>query len=181
MSKTKTKSYTLSELAKIAEVTPSSMSDFLRKHNLKPFKTGQYNRKYYDSSVYDIVIRHYKDKAKTETKTKSTTKDDIIAELRARLADKDKTIALLKDQLAIKDAQIADNAKMIATVSKLADQAQQLDLTTHNQQLTEPVSDKKDSKSKTKAIKELKKQNEELKIQVDDLKQRGFWQRLFNK
>lgn len=134
MSKTKTKTYTLSELAKIAEVAPSSMSDFIRKHNLKPSKTGEYNRKYFDSKAYDIVMKHYKNSEKTKTRSSNTTKDDIIAELRERLADKDNTIALLKDQLNVKDKQIADDHKTIDTISKLADQAQQLDLTTHGQQ-----------------------------------------------
>ena len=79
-------------------------------------------------------MKHYKNSEKTKTRSSNTTKDDIIAELRERLADKDNTIALLKDQLNVKDKQIADDHKAIDTISKLADQAQQLDLTTHGQQ-----------------------------------------------
>ncbi len=67
------------------------------------------------------------------TGTKIATKDDVIAELRARIDELMATNELLRDELRVKNKQI-DNA------IRIADQAQQLDLTTHQQQsLPEPV------------------------------------------
>lgn len=127
MANTNTKTYTVGELARIAGVKDSSMSTFLQKHNLKPTKTGKYNRKYFESHAFDVVMQHYKNKAKSETKTKNTTKEDVIAIQQRLIDEQGKTIELLREQLSVKDRQIE-------TANRLADQAQQLDLTTHNQQ-----------------------------------------------
>lgn len=70
---------------------------------------------------------YYQNKPKAPEKpTYATTKDTIIDQLKAQIQEQAATIELLKQQLTIKDEQIA-------TANRLADQAQQLDLTTHNQ------------------------------------------------
>ena len=56
----------------------------------------------------------------------SLNKDAIIDQLKARIEEQAEIIELLKQQLTVKDEQIA-------TANRIADQAQQLDLTTHNQ------------------------------------------------
>lgn len=71
--------------------------------------------------------KHYQFKPNTGVKQhKNATKDDIINQLTARVNEQAEIIKLLKKQLTIKDEQIA-------TTTKIADQAQKLDLTTHNQ------------------------------------------------
>src|SRR5699024_11415877 len=75
---------------------------------------------------------YYQNKPKKQEKqTYPATKDTIIEQLKAQIQEQAATIELLKQQLTVKDEQIA-------TANKLADQAQQLDLTTHKQQKSLP-------------------------------------------
>ena len=67
---------------------------------------------------------HYNSKPKPNLKHQQTTKDEVIEQLQARIKEQSSTIELLKEQLNVKDEQIA-------TANRIADQAQQLDLTTH--------------------------------------------------
>ena len=139
MTETKTNTYTVSELARIADVTPASMSAYILKLGLKPTKTGKYNRKYFSQADYDQIMEHYHKQPKTKTKTPKTTKDDIIR-TQQRLID------VLREQLSVKD-------KQIETANRLADQAQQLDLTTHQQQKLLPKDASKTDKTETKTEK----------------------------
>lgn len=142
MAKTKTNTYTVSELARIADVTPASMSAYIQKLGLKPTKTGKYNRKYFNQADYDKIMEHYHKKPKTEAKTTKTTKDDVINTQQRLIDEQARTIDLLREQLAVKD-------KQIETANRLADQAQKLDLTTHQQQqkeLPKNVSNSEDEK-----------------------------------
>lgn len=132
MANTKTKTYTTTELASICSVSVASISSYIKKHKLKPIKTGDYNAKYYSESVLRQLKEHYKNKPKSNLKRQQTTKDDIIDQLQARIKEQSSTIELLKEQLNVKDDQIA-------TANRIADQAQQLDLTTHNQQKSLPI------------------------------------------
>lgn len=147
MAKTKTNTYTVSELARIADVTPASMSAYIQKLELKPTKTGKYNRKYFNQADYDKIMKHYHKKPKTETKTTNSTKDDVINTQQRLIDEQARTINLLREQLAVKD-------KQIETANRLADQAQKLDLTTHQQQQKELPKDvsvtNDESKTETK-------------------------------
>ena len=133
MAKSKTKTYTTSDLAWEFSISVVSASRFIQKHHFKPVKTGNYNAKYYSNSVYQEMKKYYQFKPNSEVKQhKNATKDDIINQLTARVNEQAEIIKLLKKQLTIKDEQIA-------TANKLADQAQQLDLTTHQQQKSLPA------------------------------------------
>lgn len=77
MTKTKTNTYTVSELAKKAGVTPASMSAYILKLGLKPTKTGKYNRKYFNQNDYDKIMAHYRNKPKAETKSSNSTKEVV--------------------------------------------------------------------------------------------------------
>lgn len=128
MAKRKSKTYTTSELADKFNISVVSASRFIVKHNFTPVKTGNHNAKYYSEAVYQQMKKHYQNKPKTTIKQSHTvTKDDIIEQLKNRINEQSATIELLKEQLTVKD-------KQIATANRIADQAQQLDLTTHKQQ-----------------------------------------------
>lgn len=123
----KSKTYTTSELARNFNISVVSASRFIVKYKLKPAKTDQHNAKYYDDAVFQQMEEYYQSKPKSPEKTTyAITKDAIIDQLKVQIQEQTATIELLKQQLTIKDEQIA-------TANKLADQAQQLDLTTHNQ------------------------------------------------
>lgn len=127
MTKSKSKTYTTSELAKHFHISVVSASRFIVKHGFKPVKTGNHNAKYYSSAVYQQMKIYYQNKPKSGVKqSHPATKDDIIEQLQARIKDQTATIEVLKQQLTVKDEQIAN-------AIRIADQAQQLDLTTHNQ------------------------------------------------
>ena len=133
MAKSKTKTYTTSDLAREFSISVVSASRFIQKHHFKPVKTGNHNAKYYNNSDYQEMKKYYQFKPNSEVKQhKNATKDDIINQLTARVNEQAEIIKLLKKQLTIKDEQIA-------TANKLADQAQQLDLTTHQQQKSLPA------------------------------------------
>ncbi|WP_418524789.1 DUF536 domain-containing protein [Limosilactobacillus vaginalis] len=132
MAKSKTKTYTTSDLAREFNISVVSASRFILKRQFKPVRTGNHNAKYYSSDVYQEMKKHYQFKPNTGVKQhKNATKDDIINQLTARVNEQAEIIKLLKKQLTIKDEQIA-------TANKIADQAQQLDLTTHRQQKSLP-------------------------------------------
>ena len=127
MANTNSKFYTNKDMARICNVSEASMTNLVKSLELVPIKTGKYGRKYYNGRALEKIKEHYKNKAKSSTNsTKSSTKDDIINQLTARVNEQAEIIKLLKKQLTIKDEQIA-------TTTKIADQAQKLDLTTHNQ------------------------------------------------
>lgn len=120
MTKTKTKSMTITEISRVTGVSGASITALVEKWNLKPTKTGQYNRKYYSPKDSQRLIGYYQSKAKTSPKTsRQTTKDDLIEALREQVKAKDKQIDLLNEQL--KMAQINLN------------QSQQLQLEQANQ------------------------------------------------
>ena len=83
MSKSKSKTYTTSELARHFNISVVSASRFIVKHKLKPVKTGQHNAKYYSDAVFQQMEEYYQDKPKTQEKqTYPATKDTIIEQLK---------------------------------------------------------------------------------------------------
>ena len=136
MGQSKRKDYTISEIARLSDVTVASVSKYVKRNGLKPVRLGKNNSKYFDSSVLDEIRSYYQRKSEKQREASSDhrapTKDDIIDELRARIRDLQATNELLRGELKVKNEQIADAVR-------LADQAQRLDLTTHNQKvLPEP-------------------------------------------
>ena len=132
--KTKTKTYTTSELASVFDVSVGSISALIKKWNLKPVKTGNNNSKYYDMAVFERLEQHY-DKSKQKRDKTSNNRDlktDLaVAQsenqlLRDQLESAKSTIEILRNELKIKNSQIDK-------LQDLTNQAQQLDLATHTQ------------------------------------------------
>lgn len=131
MVQSKSKTYTVSDMARICGVSVASISKYVKRNSLKPVRTGKNNSKYFDDAVLSEIKSYYRDKGEKQSEASSTykpaTKDDVIAELRARIDELMAINELLRDELKVKNRQIDD-------AIRLADQAQQLDLTTHKQQ-----------------------------------------------
>ena len=88
MSKSKSKTYTTSELAKYFDISVVSASRFIVKHKFKPIKTGQHNAKYYNDAVFKQMEEYYQNNPKTQEKqTYPATKDAIIDQLKARIEE----------------------------------------------------------------------------------------------
>lgn len=148
MGQSKRKDYTISEIARLSGVTVASVSKYVKRNGLKPVRLGKNNSKYFDSSVLDEIESYYQRKNEKQQEASSehhpATKDDVIDELRARVRDLQATNELLRDELKVKNDQIADAVR-------LADQAQRLDLTTHNQQKVLPEPEVKTTEVKDKS------------------------------
>lgn len=131
MVQSKRKTYTVSDMARICGVSVASISKYIKRNSLKPVRTGKNNSKYFDDAVLSEIKSYYQSKDEKQSEASSNykpaTKDDVIAELRARIDELMATNELLRDELKVKNRQIDD-------AIRLADQAQQLDLTTHKQQ-----------------------------------------------
>lgn len=129
MGQSKRKTYTVSQMARICGVTVASVSKYVKRHSLKPIETGKNNSKYFDEAVLSEIRSYYKDKSEKQISSdnyRPATKDDIISELRSRIDELTATNELLRHELDVKN-------KQIDSAIRLADQAQQLDLTTHQQ------------------------------------------------
>lgn len=131
MCKSKSKTYTTSEIAKHFNVNISTVTRFAQKHNIQPVKVTQNNAKHYYINDFSGLHKNHK---KSDSKPKKNKETVLIEQLKIRLSEKQnqindlrQTIELLQKQLVVKDEQIA-------TATRIADQAQQLDLTTHKQQ-----------------------------------------------
>ena len=110
-------------------MTVASVSKYVKRHSLKPIETGKNNSKYFDEAVLSEIRSYYKDKSEKQTSSdnyRPATKDDIISELRSRIDELTATNELLRQELDVKN-------KQIDSAIRLADQAQKLDLTTHQQ------------------------------------------------
>lgn len=155
MRQSKSKTYTISDIAKICGVSVASVSKYVKRESLKPVKTGKNNSKYFSDAVYQEIKSYYADKVKKNQQEASSnhgpaSKDDVIRELRARINDLIATNELLRKELAVKNQQIE-------SAIQIANQAQQLDLTTHNQ----------------KAL-----PGETVKTNDETVKEHGFWWKL---
>ena len=130
MGQSKRKNYTISEIARISDVTVASVSKYVKRHELKPIRQWKNNSKYFSYEVLQEIKSYYQRKSEKQQETSSDrrppSKDDVIDELRARIRDLKSTNELLRSELEVKNKQITD-------AIRIADQAQQLDLTTHNQ------------------------------------------------
>ena len=132
MGQSKSKGYTITEIAKNCGVTVASVSKYVKRNQLKPARLGKNNSKYFDDSVLHEIKSYYQRKNEKQQEASASyrpaTKDDIISELRARISELTATNELLRRELNVKNQKI-DRA------IRLADQAQQLDLTTHQQKV----------------------------------------------
>lgn len=129
MGQSKRKTYTVSQMARLCGVTVASVSKYVKRHSLTPIETGKNNSKYFDEAVLSEIRSYYKDKSEKQASSdnyRPATKDDIISELRSRIDELTATNELLRQELDVKN-------KQIDSAIRLADQAQQLDLTTHQQ------------------------------------------------
>lgn len=122
MTKTKTKSMTISEMASVLDVSGASITALVKNWQLRPTKTGQYNRKYYSAKDTERILNHYRNKAKTKTKSaRPVSKDEIIAALRDQVKQQ-------QHQLDVKDDQISELNEQLKMAQINLNQSQQLQL-----------------------------------------------------
>lgn len=144
------------EIAERIGISKSTLSKWLSKNNVSA-ETKKGNKKLYR----ETIIQQYRNAHKANDDNASSGFSTIDF-LQKELQQKQQEINELKQDGKQKDATIADLASKLA---KLADQAQQLNLT-----------DKDDNK--LKKLTDKKNQNG-LAEKVDDLKPQHWWEKLF--
>lgn len=128
MARTQTKTYSITEMARICGVSVSSMRSQLLKRGLKPAQTGENNSKLYDAAVLDTMKKYYRSKSKSSSNRQpQTTRSELIASKDAQIEQLQSEIELLKSQLDVKDEQIKSMTEVAKANAQLTAQAHTLD------------------------------------------------------
>lgn len=128
MAQTQTKTYSITEMARICGVSVSSMRSQLIKRGLKPAQTGENNSKLYDAAVLDTMKKYYRSKSKSSSNRQpQTTRSELIASKDAQIEQLRSEVELLTAQLHTKDKQIDAMTALAESNAQLTAQAHTLD------------------------------------------------------
>lgn len=154
MTKTKTKSMTITDLSRVTGVSGASITALAKKWKLKPTKTGEYNRKYYSAKDCQRIIDYYQSKAKTGTKTtKTATKDDLIEALRERVKDQRNQIDQLNEQLKMAQINLNQSQQLQLNQAKRLERLEAPQQATGSRESHSEQDDKEKSRDEPKNVK----------------------------
>lgn len=160
MGESKSKTYTITDIAKASDVTIASVSKYVKREKLKPVKTGQNNAKFFSHKDFEDIVAYYKSKRQDgKANHVQTTKDDVIAKqsetielLKQQLAEKDKQIERQNTQIDHLTTAVGNIGDLTKQVAKLTENAQQLQLVekvnVNESELVKPVNDEKNDDEK---------------------------------
>lgn len=160
MGESKSKTYTITDIAKASDVTVASVSKYVKREKLKPVKTGQNNAKFFSHKDFEDIVAYYKSKRQDgKANHVQTTKDDLIAKqsetielLKQQLAEKDKQIERQNTQIDHLTTAVGNIGDLTKQVAKLTENAQQLQLAekvnVNESELVKPVNDEKNDDEK---------------------------------
>ena len=160
MGESKSKTYTITDIAKASDVTVVSVSKYVKREKLKPVKTGQNNAKFFSHKDFEDIVAYYKSKRQDgKANHVQTTKDDVIAKqsetielLKQQLAEKDKQIERQNTQIDHLTTAVGNIGDLTKQVAKLTENAQQLQLVekvnVNESELVKPVNDEKNDDEK---------------------------------
>lgn len=160
MGESKSKTYTITDIAKASDVTVASVSKYVKREKLKPVKTGQNNAKFFSHKDFEDIVAYYKSKRQDgKVNHVQTTKDDVIAKqsetielLKQQLAEKDKQIERQNTQIDHLTTAVGNIGDLTKQVAKLTENAQQLQLVekvnVNESELVKSVNDEKNDDEK---------------------------------
>ena len=160
MGESKSKTYTITDIARASDVTVASVSKYVKREKLKPVKTGQNNAKFFSHKDFEDIVAYYKSKRQDgKANHVQTTKDDLIAKqsetielLKQQLAEKDKQIERQNTQIDHLTTAVGNIGDLTKQVAKLTENAQQLQLAekvnVNESELVKPVNDEKNDDEK---------------------------------
>ena len=160
MGESKSKTYTITDIAKASDVTVASVSKYVKREKLKPVKTGQNNAKFFSHKDFEDIVAYYKSKRQDgKANHVQTTKDDVIAKqsetielLKQQLVEKDKQIERQNTQIDHLTTAVGNIGDLTKQVAKLTENAQQLQLVekvnVNESELVKPVNDEKNDDEK---------------------------------
>lgn len=178
MGESKSKTYTITDIARDCNVSVASISKYVKRNKLTPVETGENNAKLFSAKDYETIVKYYRSKRKNHTASHvQTAKDDVIAK-------QSETIELLKKQLAEKDEQIRRQNDQIdhltTAVGNIGDLTKQVATLTSNAQqlqLAEKASQLKETPSAAHDVNSA--QNEDMDPSEPSEKKRHKWFGLF--
>lgn len=128
MAQTQTKTYSITEMARVCGVSVSSMRSRLLKRGLKPTQTGENNSKLYSDKAFKTMKAYYRSKQKNvDSKSHQTTRSELIESKNAQIEQLQKEVELLTAQLHTKDKQIDAMTSLAESNAQLTAQAHTLD------------------------------------------------------
>lgn len=128
MAQTQTKTYSITEMARICGVSVSSMRTQLIKRGFKPAETGENNSKLYSDKAFKTMRDHYRSKSKSSSNRQpQTTRSELIESKNAQIEQLKSEVELLKSQLNVKDEQIKSMTEVAKANAQLTSQAHTLD------------------------------------------------------
>lgn len=128
MAQTQSKTYSITEMARVCGVSVSSMRSQLLKRGLKPAQTGENNSKLYDAADLDTMKKYYRSKSKSSSNRQpQTTRSELIASKDAQIEQLRSEVELLTAQLHTKDKQIESMTEVAKANAQLTAQAHTLD------------------------------------------------------
>ena len=128
MAQTQTKTYSITEMARICGVSVSSMRTQLIKRGFKPAETGENNSKLYSDKAFKTMRDYYRSKSKSSSNRQpQTTRSELIESKNAQIEQLKSEVELLKSQLNVKDEQIKSMTEVAKANAQLTAQAHTLD------------------------------------------------------
>lgn len=128
MAQTQTKTYSITEMARVCGVSVSSMRSQLLKRGIKPTQTGENNSKLYSDKAFKTMQAYYRSKQKNvDSKSHQTTRSELIESKNAQIEQLQKEVELLTAQLHTKDKQIDAMTSLAESNAQLTAQAHTLD------------------------------------------------------
>ena len=138
MSKSKSKTYTISMMARDCDVSVASISKYVKRNGLKPVETGQNNAKLFSDADFQRVRSYYQSKRENEGNISQSPHvtnadlinhlEDTIDDLWKQLSEKDKQIDRQNTQIDALTQAVGNVSDLTKQVAILTENAQQLQL-----------------------------------------------------
>lgn len=138
MSKSKSKTYTISMMARECGVSVASISKYVKRNKLKPVEAGQNNAKLFSDADFQRIKSYYQSKRENEESVSQSPHvtnadlinhlEDTIDDLRKLLSEKDKQIDRQNTQIDALTQAVGNVSDLTKKVASLTENAQQLQL-----------------------------------------------------
>ena len=138
MSKSKSKTYTISMMARECGVSVASISKYVKRNKLKPVEAGQNNAKLFSYADFQHIKSYYQSKRENEESVSQSPHvtnadlinhlEDTIDDLRKQLSEKDKQIDRQNTQIDALTQAVGNVSDLTKKVASLTENAQQLQL-----------------------------------------------------
>lgn len=138
MSKSKSKTYTISMMARECGVSVASISKYVKRNKLKPVEAGQNNAKLFSDADFQRIKSYYQSKRENEESVSQSPHvtnadlinhlEDTIDDLRKQLSEKDKQIERQNTQIDALTQAVGNVSDLTKKVASLTENAQQLQL-----------------------------------------------------